>query len=154
MKLMPSSPPHIRSQDSNATVMFYVICALGSLYFMGTFFYGMRALVLGVLSVVTCLATDLLCTRLAGRKICLWDYSSIVTGMLIPLFMPASISYWIVVAAGVSPLQWPSIPSAVWGRISLTRLRRASPLPQFVSQWQCSLTLPLWESWPLTQSSR
>ncbi|GAA6514757.1 RnfABCDGE type electron transport complex subunit D [Merdimmobilis hominis] len=101
MKLMPSSPPHIRSQDSNATVMFYVICALGSLYFMGTFFYGMRALVLGVLSVVTCLATDLLCTRLAGRKICLWDYSSIVTGMLIPLFMPASISYWIVVAAGV-----------------------------------------------------
>ena len=32
MKLMPSSPPHIRSQDSNATVMFYVICALGSLY--------------------------------------------------------------------------------------------------------------------------
>ena len=25
MKLMPSSPPHIRSQDSNATVMFYVM---------------------------------------------------------------------------------------------------------------------------------
>lgn len=69
MKLMPSSPPHIRSQDSNATVMFYVICALGSLYFMGTFFYGMRALVLGVLSVVTCLATDLLCTRCRAENL-------------------------------------------------------------------------------------
>ena len=101
MKLMPSSPPHIRSQDSNATVMLYVICALGSLYFMAAFFYGMRALVLGAVSVLACVTTDLLCTRLAGRKICLWDYSSVVTGMLIPLFMPASISYWIAAAAGV-----------------------------------------------------
>lgn len=101
MKLMPSNPPHIRSQESNVTVMLDVIFALACLYFMATYFYGFRALVLGGISVVTCLTTDLLCLRLAGRKISLWDYSSIVTGMLIPLFMPASISYGIVIAAGI-----------------------------------------------------
>lgn len=101
MKLMSNNPPHIRSKDTVATIMQDAIIAMIPLYFMAYYFYGMRAVLLGLTGVATCCIADVLCVKLAGRKIGLADISPVITGMLIPLFMPATISYNIVIIASI-----------------------------------------------------
>jgi len=75
------------------------VLALLPLYALALYFYGVRSLVNMALSVLVCLISDWLCQRLAGRKQGLADLSPIVTGMLIPLMLPASIGYPVIVMA-------------------------------------------------------
>lgn len=99
MKLFPKKAPHIRSDTSNKTVMGDAIVTLAALYFMSACYNGRRALQLGAVSILVCLAANTLCVLLRGRKANFRDFSPVVTGMIIPLMMPANIPYHIVVVA-------------------------------------------------------
>ncbi|MEG2144229.1 MAG: RnfABCDGE type electron transport complex subunit D [Oscillospiraceae bacterium] len=77
MRLSIQRPPHIRSKDTNFTVM------------------------LDMISVATCVVSDVVCVMLARRVPNMRDFSAVITGMLIPLLMPVSISWEIVVSAGL-----------------------------------------------------
>ena len=101
MKLMPKKAPHIRSDVNNKTVMGDAVLALAALYFMAACYHGYRALHLCALSVAVCWAADLFCTLLRGRRVNLRDFSPAVTGMIIPLMMPANIPWHVVVTAGL-----------------------------------------------------
>lgn len=99
MKLIPKKAPHIRSDTNNKTVMGDAVVTLAALYFMAACYYGRRAIHLGLLSVAVCWGADALCVWLRGRKVSLRDFSPVVTGMIIPLMMPANIPYHMVVVA-------------------------------------------------------
>ena len=99
MKLIPKKAPHIRSDTNNKTVMGDAVVTLAALYFMAACYYGQRAIRLGLLSVVVCWCADAACVWLRGRRVSLRDFSPVVTGMIIPLMMPAGIPYHIVVVA-------------------------------------------------------
>jgi len=99
MKLLPQKAPHIRSDTSNKTVMGDAVITLAALYFMAACYYGQRAIRLGLLSVAVCWGADALCVWLRGRRASLRDFSPVVTGMIIPLMMPAGIPYHVVVVA-------------------------------------------------------
>lgn len=99
MILTPKKAPHIRSDTSNKTVMGDALVTLAALYFMAACYYGQRAIRLGILSVAVCWAADLCCVALRGRRPILRDFSPAVTGMIIPLMMPAGIPYHVVVVA-------------------------------------------------------
>lgn len=101
MKLDAHSAPHIRSSTSNRTVMGDAVVTLGAIYTMTYFYYGQRALALGLVSVFTCFFCETLCNWLRRRRMNVMDFSSIVTGLLIPLLMPATVSYRIVIATGI-----------------------------------------------------
>ncbi len=101
MNLRAQNPPHIRSRESNQTVMGDTVIAMLPLYAMAFYFYGPRSLALGAVSCLTCISADFVC-QLIGRKVPnVRDYSPLITGMIIPLLLPASTRYWIVVAAGL-----------------------------------------------------
>ncbi len=101
MKLSIHRPPHIRSRESNQTMMGDVIIALMPLYAMAFYFYGLRALVLGAVSVITCLAADTMGDAISNRGLNIRDYSPIVTGLIIPMLLPVSINYKIVITAAI-----------------------------------------------------
>ncbi len=101
MKQIPREAPHIHSSDSNRTVMGDVILATLPLYFMAYCYYGNRVLALALLSLVMCMTTDALLCRLAGKRVNIYDLSPAVTALLIPLMLPASIDYRVVVFAGL-----------------------------------------------------
>ncbi len=101
MLLKDHNAPHIKARETNRTVMGDAIIALLPLYLMAYYFYGLRALALGGVSVVTCVVADLLCVLLRGEKPNPRDFSPIVTGMIIPLMLPANIDYAIVVIGGL-----------------------------------------------------
>lgn len=101
MKLTQRNAPHIRHSDSNKTVMGDVLLTLLPLYVMAFCFYGWRPAMLMAVSVVTCTLADWLCVLIRGKAFNLRDFSPMVTGLIIPLLMPASSAYTMVVVAGL-----------------------------------------------------
>ena len=95
------SSPHVRSRESSATVMGDMMIALLPLYLMAFYYYGWRTLLMGLVGIFTAQALDLLTTVMSGRKPNWRDFSAAVTGMILPLLLPASAPYY-VVATGVA----------------------------------------------------
>lgn len=101
LKIKPYDAPHIRHPESTRTLMSDAIITLLFIYAMAFYYYGLRAVMLGLVSVAASYITDILCRLVARRKLNFRDLSPIVTGMLLPLMMPAAIDYSIVIAAAV-----------------------------------------------------
>ena len=99
MKLHAQNPPHIRSRESYQTIMVDVIIALLPLYAMATYFYGNRVILLGVFAAAFALLLDMVFVALRHRVPNIRDYSAVITGLLIPLLMPASSRFDIVALA-------------------------------------------------------
>ncbi|MEG2597093.1 MAG: RnfABCDGE type electron transport complex subunit D, partial [Oscillospiraceae bacterium] len=79
------------------------IClALIPILAMSCFYYGPRVLILAVLSVSSAVVADYICLRFQGERN--WkknDFSSLITGLLFVVFLPASIPYWLVIFGSV-----------------------------------------------------
>lgn len=101
MQLKVEAPPHIKLRDSAATMMCDVLIAMIPLYAMAFFYYGMRAIILGAISVFVCMVLDNICKLIAGKKVNIRECSAMVTGLIIPLLLPASVDIKIIVIAGI-----------------------------------------------------
>lgn len=97
--LQACNPPHIRGRDSNKTMMDDVLIVLAAIYLMACYYYGARAAVLGVFSLMVAIACDIVCKLLLGERVSTRDHSSAVTALLIPLLLPATVSYATVATA-------------------------------------------------------
>jgi len=73
--------------------------ALSFLYAMAIYYHGPRAFALGAWAAVCCLVFDRLCSRALGKRHDRRDVSAVVTGLILPLMMPASIPYLVVAIA-------------------------------------------------------
>ena len=58
-KLMFQNAPHVRQRESVLTIMTDVIIALIPLYVMSFFYYGARAIALGLCGVISCMVFSL-----------------------------------------------------------------------------------------------
>lgn len=94
-------PPHIHGRETNVTIMGDMILALLPLYVMAYIYYGPRSAVLGLVGAGTCLLADWLCSLISGRKINFYDLSPLVTGLILPLAMPATVPYYIIITAAL-----------------------------------------------------
>ena len=101
MTLDVRSAPHIRHNETTRTIMGDAVLVLLILYAMAFYYYGPRALALGAWSVAISVVTDILCVLISGKRPNIRDFSPLVTGMLIPLLMPATIPYGAVAIAAV-----------------------------------------------------
>ena len=101
MKLRTQNPPHIRSRESNLTMMTDIVIATLPLYAMAVYYYGTRALLLGGFGVIVSSLADGACQLLAGKIPNIRDLSGAVTGLLIPLLLPASAGYSMILLAAL-----------------------------------------------------
>lgn len=99
--LILQNAPHVRTSESLFTVMTDMMIAMAPLYLIAWFYYGPRALLLGLAGAATAWVLDLLGGMACGRRPDLRDLSAVVTGLMIPLLMPASIPFYVVVTACV-----------------------------------------------------
>ncbi len=97
-KLMFQNAPHVRQSESVVTMMADVIIALLPIYLMSFFYYGARALVLGICGAVFCLIFSVIGSLLLHEKP-VPDFTPIITGLIIPLLLPADIPYYVVISA-------------------------------------------------------
>ncbi len=93
--------PHIRSGLSTATVMRDVAIALIPPLAFGVFVFGLRALLIIVVSVAACVLTELVYQRLMKLPSTVADGSALVTGLILAMNMPATVPLWIPAMGGV-----------------------------------------------------
>ncbi len=89
-----SSSPHIRSNVSTQKIMRDVLIALAPAMIAGIFYFGLRALYLTAICVITCVLTEWAYEKLMHKKSSIDDLSAAVTGVLLAFNLPASASWW------------------------------------------------------------
>ncbi len=89
--------PHLRDKTNIPVIMYSVVAALIPALIGAVYFFGLKALWIVILCVVTCIATEGIIQKLSGKSITFLDGSAIVTGILIAFNLPAGVSWWIPV---------------------------------------------------------
>ena len=99
--LKVSSSPHVRAKDTTDRIMLYVIIALLPTSLFGVYNFGMRALILIIVTILSCVASEWVFEKITKRPDTLKDLSAVVTGLLLALNLPVSLPYWQAVLGGV-----------------------------------------------------
>lgn len=93
-KLIISVSPHIKDKSSTSSIMRDVVIALIPALIASLFIFGMRALVVTAVCVISALISELVFEKLCRRAITIGDFSAVVTGMLLAFNLPVSIPLW------------------------------------------------------------
>ena len=96
-----SSSPHVRSKVSTSGIMGTVLLALLPAALFGIYNFGPHALLLILISMATCVATEAVYEHFMHKKLTIKDYSAAVTGLLLALNLPPSAPWWIPVIGGI-----------------------------------------------------
>ncbi|MCR4567549.1 MAG: RnfABCDGE type electron transport complex subunit D [Pseudobutyrivibrio sp.] len=99
--LKVSSSPHVRAKDDTTRIMLYVILALMPTTIFGVFNFGLRALILVAVCIVTCVISEFLFEKAVGKKSTVGDLSAVVTGLLLALNLPFTLPYWQAVLGSI-----------------------------------------------------
>lgn len=97
IKLIGSSSPHIRSDETTQKIMLDVIIALMPALAASMYYFGFKAMVLVLASVISAVVTEYCCQRFMNRPITVTDLSAVVTGILLAFNLPAETPWWIAV---------------------------------------------------------
>lgn len=92
-----SVSPHLRTQDSTKTIMGDVALALLPILAFGIYHFGLPALFVTVLCVVSSVLFELLFEVITKRPITIFDNSALVTGLILAVNLPASVPWYIPV---------------------------------------------------------
>lgn len=95
-----SSNPHIRSKNTTNLIMLLVIISLLPSAIFGIYHFGFRAAVIIIITVLSCVISEVLFQWIAKRKQTVGDFSAIVTGLLLAMNLPATVPWWICVIGG------------------------------------------------------
>lgn len=98
--LKVSSNPHIRSKLNTTSVMFAVIIALLPATGFGIYNFGIRALFIVFVTVLSAVLTEFL-FGLYKKKQTIGDLSAVVTGLLLALNLPVGIPWWVACLGAV-----------------------------------------------------
>lgn len=94
MRMTVAASPHIRGDFRTNRIMLDVILALLPAWLVGVWRFGIRALIVTLICIAFSLAAEYLyCVFIKSRNTVI-DCSSMVTGMLLAMMLPASVPYW------------------------------------------------------------
>lgn len=96
-----SSNPHIRSKDTTARIMQYVLIGLLPTTLFGVFNFGIHALLLVIVTVATTVLSEYIYDKCMKKKVSIGDFSAAVTGLLLALNLPPKAPLWIGIIGGL-----------------------------------------------------
>jgi len=99
------SSPHFRDKDSVPKIMYAVIISLMPAVIASLYFFRLRALLIYLLSVSACLVTEAVFLKVRKKPMfSLWDGSAIITGLLLAMTLPPSLSPELVIIGAVASI--------------------------------------------------
>jgi len=96
-ELTISSSPHVHAPISTRSIMRDVVIALMPALAGSVYFFGFRALLVTLISVAACVFFEWAWCALRKQKNKLYDFSAIVTGVLVAFVCPVTIPYWCII---------------------------------------------------------
>jgi electron transport complex protein RnfD len=96
------SSPHFRDKDSVSKIMYTVVLSLIPAVVASVYFFRLKAVLVYITCVATCLITEAVFLKVRKKDpASLWDGSAIITGMLLAMTLPPSLSLDLVVIGSV-----------------------------------------------------
>ena len=96
-ELTVSSSPHVHSPITTQTIMRDVLIALAPALAGSVYFFGLRALMVTLVSVAACVLFEWGWCKLMKQHCKTYDLSACVTGVLLAFVCPPTIAYWQIV---------------------------------------------------------
>lgn len=93
-KLIVSSSPHISSPATTTRIMLDVLIAMLPAAAASVYYFGVKALILILVCVASCVGFEALYCALAKKPIPVGDLSAAVTGMMLAFNLPADLPVW------------------------------------------------------------
>ena len=100
-RLIRNSSPHVHGGGSIPQVMQTVILALLPATALSVMLFGWPALLVILITAISCMATEEIIIRMRQRPSTLGDRSALLTGLLLGLTLPPHAPWWICVVGGV-----------------------------------------------------
>ncbi len=97
LQLNISSSPHIRYHESVPSIMIWVIAALFPAMIASYMFFGIRAILLTSISVITAVLVEAIICKMLRKPTTIGDYSAVITGILLAFNVSPSLPWWMVV---------------------------------------------------------
>lgn len=97
MSLRLSTGPHILHKDTIQSLMLNVIIALLPTTAAGVYFFGYKAALMIVISVLTAVVCEFIWQKLMKQPVRIGDLSAVVTGLILGLNLPANAPLWLPV---------------------------------------------------------
>jgi electron transport complex protein RnfD len=110
--LTVSHSPHVHGSESVQKIMYRVLIAMVPAFAVSLIFFGLGALIVTGVAVVSCMAFEYLIARfLLKVKPTLWDGSAAITGVLLAFNVPSNLPVWMIiigslVAIGVAKMSF------------------------------------------------
>ena len=102
-KLIVSSSPHISSPTKTKNIMLDVIIALVPALIASIVFFGVRALIIEIVSVACCVFFEYICRKVMKREQTIGDLSAVVTGLLLAFNLPSTVPIYVpIIGAAVA----------------------------------------------------
>lgn len=102
--LKVSSNPHVRDKETTSSIMLDVLIALIPATLFGIYNagqYRLHTIFLIIITVSTCVLSELFFEKLLGRKNTIMDLSAAVTGLLLALNLPSNFPLWMAVVGAL-----------------------------------------------------
>ena len=99
--LSVSPLPHVKTLDSVRSVMIDVIIALMPATVWGVYRFGVKALLIVLMSVASAVLSEAVCRFIMKKPQTAGDLSAVVTGLILGLSMPSGVGLWIPVIGSV-----------------------------------------------------
>lgn len=96
-----TSSPHVRAKTDTSKIMLLVFISLLPASVFGIFNFGIRALILILVTIASCVVSEWLYEKLVHKKSTINDLSAVVTGLLLALNLPHTLPWWQAVIGGV-----------------------------------------------------
>jgi electron transport complex protein RnfD len=100
-KLLVSSSPHIRSNDTVSSIMRDVVIALLPATIYSVYLFRLNAIITILLSIVAAVVTEAVIQKIRKKSITITDFSAVITGLLLSFNLPASVPWWIPVIGSI-----------------------------------------------------
>ncbi len=99
--LKVASSPHVRGKDDTSRIMLYVIIGLLPTTIFGIYNFGLRALLLVLVCIATCVISEYIFEKIVNKKSTIKDLSAVVTGLLLALNLPHTLPVWQAVLGSI-----------------------------------------------------
>lgn len=96
-----SSSPHVRDKSSTKSIMRDVVIALIPATLVGVGNFGMRAVLVILTTCVSAILAEYVWQKCMKQPVTTYDFSALLTGLLLALNLPATLPLWMCVLGGV-----------------------------------------------------
>jgi len=110
LRLAVTPSPHMRDGMNIKGVMYAVVLSLIPATVGAVYFFGMRALIIIILTCISAVAMEAACQVAMKRKVTIADGSALITGLLLAFNVPPGVPYWLPVVGSVFAIGVAKIP--------------------------------------------